>query len=120
MQPVNLAVRFLLELMALFVLGWWGWRQRSDGWRIVLVVAIPLLAAAVWGTFNVPNDPSRSGAAPVPVAGILRLAIELAFFGAGAWALYDLKFTLQAALFASVVVLHYMVSVDRIRWLVAQ
>jgi Protein of unknown function (DUF2568) len=119
-NPLNLAVRFLLELSALFIMGWWGWRQRSDGWQIVFAVAIPLVAAAIWGTFAVPHDPSRSGSAPVPVPGIARLAIELAFFALAAWAVYDLEFVGLAALFGAIVTVHYLVSFDRIRWLMAQ
>ncbi len=84
-HPVNLAVRFFLELSALASFGIWGWRLREDGWRFALALAIPLTAAALWGTFAVPDDPSRSGSAPVPVPGILRLAIEFAFFASATW-----------------------------------
>jgi hypothetical protein len=91
-HPVNLLVRFLLELSALFVLGLWGWHRRDDGLRILIALTIPLIAAALWGTFAVPNDPTRSGSAPVPVSGLLRLALELGFFGCATLALYDLRF----------------------------
>jgi len=117
---LNLAVRLFLELSALFIIGWWGWRQRSDGWQIVLAVVIPLVAASLWGIFAVPNDPSRSGSAPVPVPGIVRLALELGFFAAAAWALHDLGFSRAASLFATAVTLHYLVSFDRVRWLVSR
>jgi hypothetical protein len=119
-HPVNLAVRFLLELSALLIMGNWGWHRRDDGFRIVLAVAIPLLAAALWGTFAVPNDPSRSGSAPVPISGMLRLALEVGFFSFATWALYDLRFARLPAVFGTVVVLHYLLSYDRIRWLVGQ
>ena len=60
-HPINLAIRFLLEITALITMGFWGWRQ-SEGWfRYILALIIPILAAVVWGTFAVPNDPSRSG-----------------------------------------------------------
>ena len=117
---VNLAVRFLLELSALFIMGWWGWRQRSDGWRILLAVVIPVVAASLWGIFAVPNDPSRSGSAPVPVPGVVRLSLEFGFFTAAAWALCDLGLRRAAAVFAAAVVLHYVVSFKRVRWLVSQ
>ena len=69
-HPVNLALRFLLEIAALLALGHWG-RQRFDGGlRYLLAVGIPLLAAVLWGTFRVNDDP---GPAPVPVPGYLRL-----------------------------------------------
>jgi hypothetical protein len=119
-HPVNLVVRFLLEVSALVTLGLWGWHRRVDRWQILVALAIPLLAAALWGTFAVPNDPSRSGSAPVPIPGLLRLALELGFFACATWALYDLGFRTLAAIFGGAVVLHYLLSYDRIRWLVEQ
>jgi hypothetical protein len=119
-HPINLAVRFLLELLALLVMGAWGWRQ-TDGWlKYFLALGIPLILAIVWGTFAVPNDPSRSGAAPVAVPGIFRLVIELVIFGLAVWALYDIGYTRFTWILAIIVVLHYIASYDRIRWLVAQ
>ena len=119
-HPVNLAVRFLLELSALFVLGLWGWHRRDDGLRIVVALTIPLVAAALWGIFAVPRDPTRSGSAPVPVSGLLRLALEFGFFGCATLALYDLGFSKLTATFGIAVVIHYLLSYDRIRWLVSQ
>jgi len=119
-NPINLAVRFLLELLALFTMGWWGWRQRGDGWRIVIAAAIPIVAATLWGVFAVPDDPSRSGSAPVPIPGVLRLVLELAFFASAACSLYGLGLSRSAALFGAIVVVHYFVSFDRVRWLVSQ
>jgi hypothetical protein len=118
-HPVNLVVRFLLELSALFVLGLWGWHQRDDGFRIVAALAIPLIAAALWGTFAVPHDPTRSGSAPVPISGVLRLALELGFFGSATLALYYLGFGKLTAALGTAVVIHYLLSYDRIRWLVS-
>jgi hypothetical protein len=110
-HPVNLAFRFLLELSALCIMGLWGWRQRDDGLRI---------AVALWGVFAVPNDPSRSGSAPVPVPGVLRLALECGFFGFATWALDDLGFARLAAIFGTSALLHYLLSYDRIGWLIRQ
>ena len=119
-HPANLVVRFLLELSALCVMGLWGWHRRDDGLRILVALAIPLLAAALWGTFAVPHDPTRSGSAPIPVSGILRLALECGFFGFAIWALSDLKFARLAAIFGAAVAVHYALSYDRIRWMVGQ
>jgi hypothetical protein len=119
-RPVNLLVRFLLELSALFVLGLWGWHRRDDGFRILVALTIPLIAAALWGTFAVPDDPTRSGSAPVPISGLLRLALELSFFGCATLALYDLGFGKLTATLGTAVVIHYLLSYDRIRWLVGQ
>ena len=119
-HPINLIVRFLLEIMVLFSLSLWGWKQ-SDGWlRIVLVLGIPIIAAAIWGAFAVPNDPSRSGSAPIIVPGFIRLAIELAFFVFGTWVLYDLGHSRICLIFGIVITLHYSISYDRIIWLISQ
>jgi hypothetical protein len=119
-HPLNLAVRFLLELCALFALGLWGWRQRDDGWQIVIALSVPLIAAALWGTFAVPGDPTRSGSAPMPVPGALRLALELCFFASAALALYTLRLAGFAALLGAATVLHYLLSYDRIQWLLSR
>lgn len=116
-HPVNLAIRFLLELAVLGVMGYWGYKQGDGGMRYVWLIVIPILAAAVWGTFAVLDDPSRSGNAPVPVTGIIRLLIELVFFAAAVWMLYDLKYTSYSLIVGSTVIVHYLVSYDRIIWL---
>ena len=119
-HPINLAIRFLLEVSALLAMGLWGWRQ-SEGWlRFVLAFGIPLIMAVVWGTFAVPNDPSRSGEALIAVPGILRLVIELAIFAFAIWALYDLEYTRISLILGIIVALHYIASYDRILWLVKQ
>jgi hypothetical protein len=119
-HPVNLAVRFILELAAWGAMGYWGWTQGEGPFRFVLAIGLPVIAAVIWGTFAVPNDPSRSGRAPVPVPGLVRLAIEFATFGFATWALYDTGNTTLSLIFAAIVVAHYIVSYDRVAWLVRQ
>lgn len=115
-NPINLTFRFLLEIFALVALGTWARAQFQGALGIVLMIIIPLLAAAAWGIFNVKGDPSRSGKAPVPVPGIVRLALELAFFISAAWALFTLNPT-YGGIFGLLVVGHYLLSYDRIIWL---
>ena len=100
-HPVNLALRFLLEIAALVAIGYWGWTQHTGVLRFVLAIGGPVLAAVLWGTFAVPDDPSRSGKAPVAVPGIIRLALELAIFAFAAWALYDAGNSLPALILAN-------------------
>jgi hypothetical protein len=116
-NPLNLLIRFLLEMLALVLLGYWGWSQAGGWLRYLLAIGIPLGAAVLWGTFNVPDDPSRSGRAPVRVPGWLRLFLELAFFAFAAWGLYDAGSELFALIFAAIVLVHYAISYDRILWL---
>ena len=44
----------------------------------------------------------------------------MGFFGVAAWALYDMGFGMLTAIFGSAVVLHYLLSYDRLTWLVRQ
>jgi hypothetical protein len=116
-NPINLALRFILEIAALFSLGYWGWTQHEGIWRFVWGFGLVVLAAVVWGTFAVPEDPSRSGKAPVPVPGAVRLVIELTFFAAGTWAFFAAGRPLWGLALGVLTVIHYALSYDRIVWL---
>ena len=119
-HPINLIIRFLLELAALTSAGIWGWKFSSGWLQVILGFGIPIGIAAVWGIFAVPNDPSRSGAAPVVTPGFVRLVIELTIFGFATWALYDLGLTTLSLILGILVTLHYIVSYDRVKWLLSQ
>jgi hypothetical protein len=116
-HPINLALRFILEITALFALGYWGWTQHDGIWRFVWSIGLVFIAAVVWGAFAVPEDPSRSGRAPVPVPGAVRLVIELAFFAAGTWAFIAADRPLWGLALGILTVIHYALSYDRIIWL---
>jgi len=117
-HPINLVVRFVLEMSALVSVGMWGWRQ-SDGWlSYFLAIGIPIILAAIWGTFAVPDDPSRSGRAPIITPGAIRLLIELGIFAYATWSLYDMGFNKISLALGIIVVLHYIISYDRILWLI--
>jgi hypothetical protein len=119
-HPINLGVRFILELAALAAMAYWGWQQSDGILRFVLAIGVPILAAVLWGTFAVPGDRSRSGRAPVPMPGIIRLALELAFFGFAVWALYDAGLVISSIGTGVIVIIHYAVSYERIGWLLRQ
>ena len=119
-NPINLAVRFILELAGMVALGWWGWNQGEGILRFLLALGIPFLAAVLWGTFAVPDDPSRSGEARVPVPGIVRLMLELAFFGLATWSLFATGLTTLGWIYGIAVLIHYVISYDRVMWLVRQ
>ena len=74
-NPLNFALRFLLEILALVTFGAWAKAQFPGTLGFILMILIPLIATVIWGTFNVKGDPSRSGKAPVPVTGMVRLLI---------------------------------------------
>lgn len=119
-NPINLAIRFFLELAALFSMGLWGWKQSDGLLKFFLAIGIPIIAATIWGVFAVPNDPSRSGSAPVPTPGLIRLIFEFIFFAFATWALLDIGYNKLSLLFLIATVVHYIVSYDRILWLVRQ
>ena len=118
-HPLNLALRFVLEIAALVALGYWGFDQHDGLWRFLSGLGLPLLAAAAWGTFAVSGDRSRSGKAPVPVPGWVRLLLELAFFGLAAWALYGAGKPVLALILAGITLAHYAASYDRVAWLLS-
>lgn len=119
-NPINLAARFVLEMAGLVALGWWGWNQAEGIMRFLLALGIPFLAAVLWGTFAVPNDSSRSGKAPVPVPGIVRLLLEVAFFASATWALFTMDLTTPGWIYGLASLIHYLISYDRIAWLIRQ
>jgi len=117
-HPINLIFRFILELCALTSLGIWGWNQSDGLFKFALSIGIPIIIAAIWGVFAVPNDPSRSGSAPVIVSGIVRLLIELAIFAFAIWSLYNIGSLRLSKILGIAVLLHYFLSYDRINWLI--
>ena len=92
--------------------------QKMPGF--LLALTIPLIAAIIWGFFAVPNDPSRSGKVQVPVNGVLRLVIELTVFALAVWMVFNLGYSLFGRLFGVAVVTHYLLSMNRISWLIQQ
>ncbi|BCH30798.1 hypothetical protein MesoLjLc_27280 [Mesorhizobium sp. L-8-10] len=117
----NLTLRFLLELAALAGFGLAGWRLGDSSlWRWPLALLFPAVAAALWGIFAVPGDPSRSGAAPVPISGGVRLLLELLILCGGAGAYWIEGHRVMALVLAILVAVHYGLSADRIYWLLRQ
>jgi hypothetical protein len=110
----NEILRFMLEIAGLVAMGIWGWNAFEAPLNVLAAVGVPLAAAAVWGTFRVPDDP---GKAPVAVPGPVRLAIELCFFTLAVVLLYAAGQENAALAFAGLIVLHYALGYQRIDWL---
>lgn len=119
MASWNLALRLGLEIAALVGLGAAAWSLSSGVVRWLAVIAVPVGAAIVWGVFNVRNDPSRSGEAPVEVAGWVRLSMELIILGGGAVATGIAGGGALGIGFAVLIVVHYVTSRSRVRWLLS-
>ena len=117
MHVANLTLRFLLELAALAGFATLAWGLSSGLWRFVAAVAVVIAIAAIWATFAVPDDPSRSGNAPVPIPGGVRLLLEFAVLFGGACAFHVVGHTWAGVSIAGLVLVHYLLWIDRIRWL---
>ena len=118
-HPANLVLRFFLEVTALLSVGFWGWNQ-TQGWTsLYLAIGLPVLMATIWGVFAVPNDPSRSGKAPVPVPGIIRLIFELGIFAFAVYCVLELGWILTAIAFGTIIFVHYLISYRRVIWLIS-
>lgn len=117
---MNALLRFVLELVALALFGRWGFLSTTSPMRYVWMLGLPLMAAAIWGTFTTPGDPSRGKDGPVRVPGVLRLALEMVFFGSAVAACYALSSATWASLLGAIVGLHYVSAHARLAWLLRQ
>lgn len=116
-ETLNSGLRFLLEIAGLASIGYWGF-QRTDGpARWLLLLAPPLIIATVWAVFRVPGD---GGEPVVVVPGLVRLAIEFTVFALAALALFASGLRMYALVFVIVVIAHYGVDWERVRWLAGQ
>ena len=53
-RPIVWALRFLFELLALAAFAIGGWSLTSGPLRIALAIALPVIAAVVWGLWMAP------------------------------------------------------------------
>lgn len=112
----NLALRFVLEIAAWAGFAWGGWQLGSWPLGIGLLVA----AVVAWGTFAVPHDPSRSGKAPVPVSGVVRLVLENPILFGGCVMFWAGGAPVVAAALLALNVIHLAFGLGRVRWLLAR
>lgn len=120
MTPLNLGLRFLLELAALAGFAAWVFSSVTGWWRYLLALALVLLIVGLWTTFAVPGDPSRSGTAPVPVPGSVRLVLEMVVLVWGAYAWHASGYSRVGLLLSVLIGLHYLFSLKRVAWLLQQ
>lgn len=116
-NPLNLTLRFILELAALVAAGYWGWTQHEGILRLILMIGVPLIMATFWGVFRVDYEPNK---ALVKVPGWVRLILEMVYFGVAAGLLAAANQPDTALVFGGVVLFHYLISYDRIAWLLKQ
>ena len=117
-NPINLGLRFLLEAACLTGIGRAAWTLMTPPWHWILVIAAPAAAAIAWGVFAVPDDPGRSGHAPVAVYGLVRLAVEATILGAGVAGFAVSGYPAIGTTLAILLIAHYGLSYQRIVWLI--
>ncbi len=111
-NPINLGLRFLLELAGLAAMAYWGWTQHEALAQILWCVGLPLIAAAFWGIFRTSVDPQKP---PVEIPGPLRLVFEAIYFGGAVLLLNAAQQPTLALILGVIIVLHYALSYDRVR-----
>jgi hypothetical protein len=123
---LNVWLRAALEFLGLAALSYGAYTaiQAGETVRILVAVGLPLLAAAVWASFRVVGDDwdtetvgAESRTPLVAVPGVVRLGVEAALFGAAVALLALAGQPLVGTLFGGLVLLHYVVAHDRVRWL---
>lgn len=97
-----------------------AWLSFNGYFKYVLTLVLPIAVMIVWSVFAVPHDPSRSGQTVIPVNGITRLVIELLIFATAVAALYFSHLKPVGIIFLCLIILHYIISAERIKWLLNQ
>ena len=80
MRTLSLALKFALELAAFAALAYWGATTGSGVTSVLLAIAAPAVAIALWAVFAAPRSERRLRKAP-------RIALELAVFAVAVAAL---------------------------------
>jgi hypothetical protein len=100
LRLANEALAFLVEIVALGLLAYWGiWIGSGAITKILLAIALPLAAAVLWALFAAPR-------ARFTVPLVLQLAVKTAVFGAATAALATTGHPMWAVLFAAVAVVN--------------
>lgn len=120
LNQANLLLRFILEIAALISIGVFAWISFDGYFKYVLTLVLPIAVMIVWSVFAVPQDPSRSGQTVIAVNGVTRLVIEILIFAMAVVALYFSHLKPVGIIFLCLIILHYIISAERIKWLLNQ
>ncbi|MCC2526229.1 YrdB family protein [Bacillus halotolerans] len=119
LNQTNLLLRFALEIVALISIGVFAWTHFNfNGYlKYVVTLVLPIVVMIIWSVFAVYNDPSRNGQTVIAVNGVTRLVIEFMIFIMAVAALYFSNLKTVSIIFLCLIILHYIFSVERIKWL---
>jgi len=91
----NDVLRFVLELFAIFTLGFWGFVAWPLPWNIVVGILAPAIAIVLWALF-------RSPKAVLHVDPFVKALVEIVVFASAALAWWNLGQPIVAGVFAVV------------------
>jgi hypothetical protein len=98
----NLALAFAVEIAMLVAFAVAGWAASDNLWvRIALMLALPAIAAGLWGIWAAPKASKKTRLKPVPL-----LVFKVAIFGAATLAWWWAGMPLIAAIFGSLAAIH--------------
>lgn len=93
---------FLLEIAGLIGIGRSGWQLgTSIAWSLVLSMLFVGVASAMWVLFRTRGFVPSGGDPAIAVPGPVRIAIEYAFYAAGAWGMWVSGWNVAAIVFAA-------------------
>jgi hypothetical protein len=116
-HPLNLALRFGLEITALYVFATETFARFETPINWISAVIVVVIAGAIWGVFKVPGDRTNNGNAIVPISGVLRFLLEFTFFFIAIFLLILAQRYWFTGIFGFLIFFHYLTSLDRFVWL---
>ncbi|MCJ1996180.1 YrdB family protein [Lactococcus piscium] len=101
----NFGLSFLLEVMAVVVIGYWGFSlEVSKVTCFIAGIGLPLVFILIWGRFCAPASPHR-------LSGLWLICLKLLMFALAAWSLFLTDGFLLAILFFVLVILNIGMSI---------
>jgi len=96
----NIILAFLLEVFAIFVLGYWGFTlQSSKIVRVIAGLSAPIVMAVIWSIWCAPSSSYR-------LEGLYLVALKILLFGLVICCLLSMKQVSMAVVFGIAVVIN--------------
>jgi hypothetical protein len=108
-KSFNLAIGYILEIVALIVIGYWGWAQHQGVLRYALALSLPVIVTVIWTTFRVPGGTNRFPTF-IAVPRLARVLLEVAFFGFAVWSLFNAGLTAGGWLLGGTFLFYHLIS----------
>jgi amino acid transporter len=103
-KQLNLLVSFLLEMILLFIAGYWGFQQGKSGlMSIIFAITIPVAIIVLWGFFAAPKSGAR-------LKNPLRTIFKLILFVLGTVICFITGHIFSGIVFGSIVILNVVVA----------